>query len=57
MESLDERCTPQKTKYDECFNSWFRDSFLKGRGNHEEACGRLFADYQTCLKVKPVGYG
>ena len=52
MESLDERCTPLKVKYDECFNAWFRSSFLKGRGNHEDACGRLFTDYQACLKVK-----
>ena len=51
MESIDERCTPLKTKYDECFNAWFRGSFLKGRGNHEEACGRLFHEYQECLKV------
>ena len=51
MESLDERCTPLKVKYDECFNAWFRSSFLKGRGNHEDACGRLFSDYQACLKV------
>ena len=51
MESLDERCTPLKAKYDECFNSWFRGSFLKGRDNHKETCGRLFTDYQACLKV------
>ncbi|CAI8023248.1 TP53-regulated inhibitor of apoptosis 1 [Geodia barretti] len=51
MESLDERCTPLKVKYDECFNAWFRSSFLKGRGNHEDACGRLFTDYQACLKA------
>ena len=51
MESMDEHCTPLKVKYDECFNTWFRSSFLKGRGNHEDACGRLFSDYQACLKV------
>lgn len=51
MESLDSRCTPLKTKYDECFNTWFRGSFLKGRGHHEDACGRLFAEYKACVKV------
>lgn len=51
MDSLAEECTPLKTQYDECFNAWFRDSFLKGRGDHEEACGKLFRAYQKCLKV------
>jgi len=51
MNSLDEECTPLKTKYDECFNAWFRDSFLKGKAGHEEACGELFKAYQGCLKV------
>ena len=51
MNSLDEECTPLKTKYDECFNAWFRESFLKGKAGHEEACGELFKAYQGCLKV------
>ena len=51
MNSVDEECTPLKTKYDECFNAWFRDSFLKGKAGHEEACGELFKAYQGCLKV------
>ena len=54
MESLDEGCTALKNKYDGCFNAWFRGSFLKGRGSHEEACGRLFTEYQACLKVQHV---
>lgn len=51
MNSLDEQCTPLKTKYDECFNAWFRDSFLKGKEDHQEVCGELFKAYQECLKV------
>lgn len=51
MDSLDDKCTPLKTKYEECFNAWFRDSFLKGRSDHDETCGRLFLDYQKCVKV------
>ena len=51
MNSLDEECTPLKTKYDECFNAWFRESFLKGKAGHEEACGEVFKAYQRCLKV------
>ena len=52
MESLDSECSPLKTKYDDCFNAWFRDSFLKRKGaDHDTACGELFKAYQTCLKV------
>ena len=53
MDSLDEDCTPLKVKYDECFNAWFRDGFLKGKAeiNHDQACGELFKSYQTCLQV------
>lgn len=52
MNSLDDKCTLLKAKYEECFNAWFRDSFLKGRSDHDEACGRLFLDYQKCVKVR-----
>jgi hypothetical protein len=53
MNSLDEECTPLKTKYDECFNVWFRDSFLKGKAEigHDQACGELFKSYQSCVQV------
>ena len=53
MNSLDEECTPHKAKYDECFNAWFRDSFLKGKAEvgHDQACGELFKTYQSCLQV------
>lgn len=55
MNSIEESCTPPKIKYDNCFNSWFRDVFLKGKGSetsHDQACGDLFRDYQDCLKVR-----
>ena len=55
MNSIEESCTPAKLKYDNCFNSWFRDVFLKGKAaesSHEQACGDLFREYQDCLKVK-----
>ena len=52
MESLDSNCTSLKQKYDGCFNGWFRDSFLNRKGpDHDTACGKLFKEYQTCLKV------
>lgn len=51
MNSLEEGCTPLKAQYDECFNAWFRDSFLRGKVDHERSCGELFSAYQKCLKV------
>ena len=54
MNSIDESCSPLKLNYDNCFNSWFRNVFLKGKASevsHDQACGNLFRDYQECLKV------
>ena len=52
MNSLDEQCTPLKSSYDECFNKWFKVSFLKsGSSDHDTACGQLFIAYQECVKV------
>lgn len=53
MDSLNKECTPLKAKYDDCFNVWFRDNFLKGKADfgHELACGELFKAYQSCLQV------
>ena len=52
MESLDPNCTSLKQKYDDCFNGWFRESFLNRKGpDHDTACGKLFKEYQACLKV------
>ena len=54
MNSLVESCTPLKNKYDDCFNSWFKDYYLKGKGNektHNASCGKLFSVYQSCLTV------
>lgn len=51
MNSLDEQCTPLKSSYDECFNKWFKVSFLKsGSSDHDTACGQLFIAYQECVK-------
>lgn len=53
MNSIEESCTPLKIKYDDCFISWFRDIFLKGRSSKsplDVACGGHFKDYQLCLK-------
>lgn len=50
MNSIGENCNELKKKYDECFNSWFADKFLKGYTN-DSACASLFKIYQQCVKV------
>lgn len=53
-------CTPAKTKYDECFNAWYSEKFLKGKSLHNE-CTDLWDEYITCVntalakqKIKPM---
>ncbi|KAG7255325.1 hypothetical protein CRUP_035486 [Coryphaenoides rupestris] len=47
--SVGEGCTELKRKYDQCFNRWFAESFLKGaRG--AEPCGDSFRRYQRCVR-------
>lgn len=48
MNSMDDECTPLKREYDSCFNSWFRENFLKGDTN--DVCGEVFTKYQKCVK-------
>ena len=49
MNSISEECLVLKQKYDSCFNSWFKDRFLKGyRG---DSCAGVFKEYQQCVKV------
>lgn len=43
-------CTPAKTKYDECFNTWYTEKFLKGKSLQNE-CTELWDDYITCVNV------
>lgn len=53
-------CTEAKTKYDECFNGWYTEKFLKGKSLENE-CTHLWEDYITCVntalanqKIKPM---
>ncbi|XP_066290156.1 TP53-regulated inhibitor of apoptosis 1-like isoform X1 [Branchiostoma lanceolatum] len=49
MNSVGSECTDMKRDYDQCFNKWFSEKFLKGdRAN--EACTPLFKKYQSCVK-------
>ncbi|XP_066154938.1 TP53-regulated inhibitor of apoptosis 1-like [Euwallacea fornicatus] len=49
MNSIGEACTDLKKEYDDCFNSWFADHFLKGRTN-DSICAPLLRVYQNCVK-------
>jgi len=50
MNSVGADCTELKHKYDECFNRWFVDQFLKGNLKEDEECKTLFSSYQSCVK-------
>ena len=50
MNSISEECTVLKQKYDACFNSWFKDRFLKGYKG--DSCAGVFKAYQQCVKVR-----
>lgn len=49
MNSIGEECTELKKKYDDCFNGWFSERFLKG--DHDDSmCAGIFKVYQDCVK-------
>lgn len=51
MNSIGEACNDLKKEYDDCFNAWFSEHFLKGRTN-DSVCAPLFKVYQHCVKVR-----
>lgn len=48
MNSLGEECTPLKRAYDDCFNAWYAQKFLRG-DYHSNDCDELFKVYQDCV--------
>ncbi|XP_061478037.1 TP53-regulated inhibitor of apoptosis 1-like [Rhineura floridana] len=53
MNSLGEACTEMKREYDQCFNCWFTEKFLKGEGGDSSGgnpCAQLFKCYQLCIQ-------
>lgn len=48
MNSIGNECNELKRQYDECFNNWFSERFLKGE--KEDVCQELFRTYQSCVK-------
>lgn len=47
MNSISSECQELKEKYDNCFNKWFKEKFLKG--STHDACHELFKKYQKCI--------
>lgn len=50
MNSVGEGCTDMKREYDQCFNRWFAEKFLKGDSSGDP-CTELFKRYQQCVQV------
>ncbi|CAM1301395.1 Uncharacterised protein g2955 [Pycnogonum litorale] len=48
MNSVGKDCNELKKAYDECFNNWFSEKFLKGYARDE--CAPVFQVYQNCVK-------
>ncbi|OCU01779.1 hypothetical protein XELAEV_18007556mg [Xenopus laevis] len=49
MNSVGEECTDMKREYDQCFNRWFAEKFLKGEGSGDP-CTELFRRYRECVQ-------
>lgn len=43
-------CTDAKTKYDDCFNKWYTEKFLKGQSIENE-CTEFWDTYITCINA------
>uniref|UniRef100_A0A8C7D345 TP53 regulated inhibitor of apoptosis 1 n=6 Tax=Salmoninae TaxID=504568 RepID=A0A8C7D345_ONCKI len=49
MNSVGEGCTDLKREYDQCFNRWFAEKFLKG-DRSGDPCTEMFKKYQHCVQ-------
>jgi len=49
MESVGKECTQLKHQYEDCFNQWFVEGFLKG--DKTDPCKPLFTIYSECLRT------
>lgn len=50
MDSIGKECTKLKQVYDECFNQWYSEKFMKGDLT-ESPCLELFSEYKACVMV------
>ena len=51
MNSIGEQCQESKREYDDCFNAWFSEKFLKGHTKEDPTCLKLFQKYSECAKA------
>lgn len=49
LNSVGEGSTDMKREYDQCFNRWFAEKFLKGDSSGDP-CTDLFKRYQQCVQ-------
>uniref|UniRef100_A0A224Y4W7 Putative tp53-regulated inhibitor of apoptosis 1 n=1 Tax=Panstrongylus lignarius TaxID=156445 RepID=A0A224Y4W7_9HEMI len=49
MNSIGKTCNDIKHQYDECFQLWFKEKFLKGNIN-DDVCEPLFKMYRQCVQ-------
>ncbi|KAI5696729.1 TP53-regulated inhibitor of apoptosis 1-like [Diaphorina citri] len=49
MNSVSKECTQLKHQYDECFQTWFTEKFLKG-DTDDSMCSPLLKVYQSCVQ-------
>ena len=53
MESIGGKaCTELKLKYEDCFNKWYSQKFLKGDLADNSPCQDLFDEYKACIVVR-----
>lgn len=49
-------CTDLKKSYDDCFNEWYSEKFLKGK-SVENQCSKQWYAYTTCIDANLVKQG
>ena len=49
-------CTPAKKAYDDCFNKWYTEKFLKGKSMENE-CTEFWDTYITCINANLAKQG
>lgn len=54
MNSIGAECTDLKHVYDQCFNKWYAQEFLKGDLT-QHPCQELFEEYKACVLVTVRG--
>lgn len=54
--SFAKECNASKTKYDNCFNEWYSEQFLKGK-SVTNPCVEEWTNYKECIDYQLVKNG